>query len=583
MRKVKKRLGEILVDSGVITEEMLEKVLIIQKNSGRKLGETLVAEGLTTEDQIMEAIKNQLGIPYINLDSINIPQEIINLLPEAIVRKHELIPVEEVNGQLLVAMADPLNYYAIEEIRLHSGLLVKTAICRRESILNNIEKYYSQSRAKEAVDDYVRAYGIRPKEVVQNTEEDENAAPIIKFLNTIIEGAILNGASDIHIEPDEVELRVRFRIDGVLKEMMRTNVGMMDPVVSRIKIMANLNIAEKRFPQDGRINYRVKDKSIDLRVSTAPTMWGEKIVMRLLDKSSFNLSLNTLGIEDKDLKRMEVAIRKPYGVILVCGPTGSGKTTTLYSFLNILNEETKNIITIEDPVEYNFKGINQMQVNAKVGFTFASGLRSMLRQDPDIIMVGEIRDGETAEIAVRAALTGHLVLSTIHTNNAAGTITRLEDMGIEPFLLSSTVVGIIAQRLVRKICPYCGEDYSTDQMEMKLLGLEFPVTIKKGKGCSFCNNTGYKGRVGIYEVMDINSELKQLIDEKRPEREIEEAAKERIKSQGLTIIEISKAFTMKDFEFANYKLKDGELASFCGQMGIILNSGLNVLNGLEVL
>lgn len=524
MPKVKKRLGEILVSSGVITEEVLEKVLVLQKNSGKKLGETLVSEGFTTDDQIMEAVKNQLGIQYINLDTINIATDIINIIPESLARKHELIPVEEVNGQLVVVMADPLNYYAIEEIRLHSGLLVKTAICRREIVLNNIEKYYGQSKAKEAVDDYVRVYGIRPKEIAQAAEEDENNAPIIKFLNTIIESAILNGASDIHIEPEELELRVRFRIDGVLKEMMRTNAGMLDPVVSRIKIMSNLNIAEKRVPQDGRINYRVKDKNIDLRVSTAPTMWGEKIVMRLLDKSSFNLSLNTLGIEEGDLQKMKSIITKPYGVILVCGPTGSGKTTTLYSFLNILNEETKNIITVEDPVEYNFKGINQMQVNTKVGFTFASGLRSILRQDPDTIMVGEIRDGETAEIAVRAALTGHLVLSTIHTNNAAGTVTRMEDMGIEPFLLSSTVVGVIAQRLVRKICPNCGEEHITDSREMRLLNIEAPVTIRKGKGCSFCNNTGYKGRVGIYEVLSMNPEIRQLIDEKRSEREIEEAA-----------------------------------------------------------
>jgi type IV pilus assembly protein PilB len=524
MPKVKKRLGEILVSDGVITEDMLLRVLAIQKAGGKKLGEVLVSEGLATENQIMDAIKNQLGIQYINLDNINITQNIIDIIPEAIARKYELIPVEEVNGQLLVAMADPLNYYAIEEIRLHSGYAVKTAICRRETVLNNIEKYYGQSKAREAVDDYVKAYGIRHREAAADALEDENSAPIIKFLNTIVENAVINGASDIHIEPDEIELRVRFRIDGVLKEMMRTNLGMLDPVVSRIKIMSNLNIAEKRIPQDGRISFKVRERNIDIRVSTAPTMWGEKIVMRLLDKSSFSLSLNTLGIEDSDLVRIRSVISKPFGIILVCGPTGSGKTTSLYSFLNILNEESKNIITIEDPVEYNFRGINQMQVNPKVGFTFASGLRSILRQDPDIIMVGEIRDGETAEIAVRAALTGHLVLSTIHTNNASGAITRLEDMGIEPFLLSSTIIGVISQRLVRKICPNCGEEHAADSREMRLLGLNRPALIRKGKGCSFCNNTGYKGRTGIYEVMSVNSELKQLIDEKRPEREIEAEA-----------------------------------------------------------
>ncbi|WP_139905512.1 GspE/PulE family protein [Clostridium thermarum] len=524
MPKINKRLGEILVSSGVITEEVLQNALELQKNTGNKLGEILVKEGFTTEDQIIEAVKSQLGIQYINLDTINISPEIIDIIPEGLARKHELLPVEVVNGQLLVAMADPLNYYALEEIRLHSGLLVKTTISRRESVLNNLEKYYGQRKAKEAIEDFAKTYGIRQKNIVTTADEEENNAPIIKFLNTIIESAIYYGASDIHIEPEEFEFRVRFRIDGVLREMMNSNIGMLDPIVSRIKIMSNLNIAEKRIPQDGRFNYRVKDRNFDLRVSTAPTMWGEKIVMRLLDKSNFIMNLNTLGVEEADMKKMKSIIAKPYGIILVSGPTGSGKTTTLYTFLNILNDETKNIITIEDPVEYNFRGINQMQINPKVGFTFSNGLKSILRQDPDIIMVGEIRDGETAEIAVRAALTGHLVLSTIHTNNAVGTITRLENMGIESFLLSSTVAGVIAQRLVRKICPNCGYEHQTDIREMKLLGLQLPVTIRSGKGCSFCNNTGYKGRAGIYEVMSVNSDLRQLIDERRPEREIEDAA-----------------------------------------------------------
>lgn len=347
---------------------------------------------------------------------------------------------------------------------------------------------------------------------------------VIKFINTIIENAVLNNASDIHIEPEEFEFRVRFRIDGMLREIMRTDITMLDSIVSRIKIMANMNIAEKRLPQDGRISYKTKQKNIDLRVSTVPITYGEKVVMRVLDKTNFNFSLETLGMDKKDLEKLQKTIEKPHGIILVCGPTGSGKTTTLYSLLNILNTPERNIVTIEDPVEYNFKGINQMQVNTKIGFTFANGLRSILRQDPDIIMVGEIRDNETAEISVRSALTGHLVLSTIHTNDAVGTITRLKDMGVEPFLISSTLVAVVAQRLVRKVCPNCRQTYQSNQSEMKLLGLNEPKDLVKGKGCSICNNTGYKGRVGIYELLVVDDEIKRLIDNSAGEMEIQNMA-----------------------------------------------------------
>jgi len=531
MAKIKKRLGELLVDSGVITEEVLEKALNMQRNLGKKLGEVLVSEGFITNELIVEAVKSQLGIQSIDLSTLNIRPEIINTIPESIARKYEVLPIDVVNGQLLVVMSDPLNYYAIEEIKMASGYVVKTAIALRDSMLSNIEKYYGQSKAREAAEDYGRVYGFKPKNIEQ-AEEDENAAPVIKFLNTIIENAILNGASDIHVEPDEQEMRVRYRIDGVLREMMRINIGMLDPVVSRIKILANLNISEKRIPQDGRMSFTAKGKNVDLRISIVPTMWGEKIVMRLLDKSNFSLNLGTLGLNDSDMSKVNNITSKPYGIILVCGPTGSGKTTTLYSVLNVLNEESKNIITIEDPVEYNFKGINQMQVNNKIGFDFANGLRSILRQDPDIIMVGEIRDGETAGISVRSALTGHIVLSTIHTNNAVGTITRMVDMGIDPFLISSTVTGIMAQRLVRKICPNCSEEHISDERETRLLALEAPITIKKGKGCSLCNNTGYKGRIGIYEIMEISHEIRNLIDKRAPESEIEKIATK----QGMIIL-----------------------------------------------
>jgi len=523
MAKIKKKLGEILVDSGVITDEVLKKALVLQREQGKKLGEVLVTEGFTTNEQIVDAVKRQLGIELINLDNLNIRMDIIDILPEAVARKYEVIPIDIINGQLLVVMSDPLNYFAIEDIKTTTGYAVKTSIALRDNLLQNIEKYYGKSKAEEAAQNYRKAY------VVKNVEEveDEASSPIIKFLNTIIENAIINGASDIHLEPEERELRVRFRVDGVLREIMRADIAMLEAVVSRIKIMADLNIAEKRVPQDGRISFKAKQKNIDIRISTAPTIWGEKIVMRLLDKSNFSLDFEKIGLDGTVASRFLNIISKPYGIVLVCGPTGSGKTTTLYSALNILNNVEKNIITIEDPVEYNFKGINQMQVNNKIGFTFANGLRSILRQDPDVILVGEIRDGETAEIAVRSALTGHLVLSTIHTNNAIGTVTRLQDMGIAPFLISSTILGIVAQRLVRKICPNCQEEYISDEREQKILGIDNRVTLKRGKGCSICNNSGYKGRTAIFEVLEVDREIRELIDNSAAEGVIVDKAKEK--------------------------------------------------------
>lgn len=526
MPKIRKRLGELLIDSGLITENILRKALIVQKEEGEKLGEVLVNEGFVTEEQIVEAVKRQLGIQSINLDNINIKQEIIDIIPEAMARKHELIPVDIINGQLLIAMSDPLNYFAIEDVRVATGYVTKVSIVLRRSIIENIEKYYGKNRAQEAANDYDKVYARKNGNHLEQVE-DESAVPIIKFINTILENAIINNASDVHIEPDEKEMRVRFRVDGVLREIMRISIGMMDNVVSRLKIMSDLNIAEKRIPQDGRISFIAKQKNIDLRISIIPTMWGEKVVMRLLDKTNFSLSLEKIGIEKEDLIRLNRIISKPYGIILVSGPTGSGKTTTLYSILNVLNDVSKNIVTIEDPVEYYFKGISQMQVNSKIGFDFASGLRSILRQDPDIILVGEIRDNETAEISTRAALTGHIVLSTIHTNNAVGTITRLQDMRIAPFLLSSTITGIIAQRLVRKICPNCMEEYISDEREMKILGLDKAITLKKGRGCSLCNDTGYKGRIGIFEIIEIDKELRLLIDNNQPESIIESKVKEK--------------------------------------------------------
>lgn len=526
MVKQRKRLGEILIDSGLITEDVLKKALNAQKETGEKLGEFLVTKGFATNEQIVEAIRKQLGIDYINLDNVNIRQEIIDIIPEAMARKHELLPLDIINGRLLVVMSDPLNYFAIEDIRVATGYVVKTAISLRNSILESIEKYYGKNKAEKAAENYGKVYGYRKVSNESSVEyEDESSAPIIKFINTVIDNAILYNASDIHIEPYEGKMRVRYRVDGILREIMQVDIGMLEAVVSRIKIMSELNIAEKRIPQDGRVNFKSKQKNIDLRISISPTILGEKVVMRILDKSNFSLNLEKAGLDSDGLNKLKNIISKPYGIILVCGPTGSGKTTTLYTILNILNNNDKNIVTIEDPVEYNLKGINQMQVNNKIGFTFATGLRSILRQDPDIILVGEIRDNETAEISIRSALTGHLVLSTIHTNNAAGAITRLEDMKMEPFLISSTVIGLVAQRLVRKICPNCAEEYISDEKEMRLLGINEQVKLKRGKGCSICNGTGYKGRTGIFEIIEINKEMKELIDYKKSERTIEEEAK----------------------------------------------------------
>ncbi|MBA5849995.1 Flp pilus assembly complex ATPase component TadA [Clostridium sp. cel8] len=528
MAKVKKRLGEILIDAGIISEDVVDKVLKIQQITGQRFGEILISKGFTTNEQIVAAVRKQMDIPFIDLDNINVAQNIIDIMPANIAKKCESIPIDIINGSLLVTMSDPLNYFAIEDIKISTGYNVKTAISLRDKILQNIEKYYGKSKAQEAAMVY-RRNNVRRTNIEINEEQnvDEASAPIVKFLNTIIENAVLYNASDIHIEPGESDMRVRFRVDGALREIMRTDIDMLAPVISRIKIMADLNIAENRIPQDGKIDFKLKDRSIDIRISIVPTVLGEKIVMRLLDKKNLLIGLENAGLKSDQLSKLKNMMSRPYGIILVSGPTGSGKTTTLYSILNELNDVSKNILTIEDPVEYNLSGINQMQVNNKIGFGFANGLRSILRQDPDIILVGEIRDSETAEISIRAALTGHLVLSTIHTNNAVSTIGRLIDMGIKPFLISSTVDGIIAQRLVRKICPNCAEEYESSQRETRILGLQHPVKLRRGRGCSMCNGTGYKGRVGIFEVLEIDAEMKNMIDSGYNESDLKKVAEEK--------------------------------------------------------
>jgi type IV pilus assembly protein PilB len=536
IRQERKRLGEILIASGVITSAQLDDALQAQKTSGLRLGEVLIMQGLVTEDDILRTMQSQLGLPAVDLSRVVLQDQILGILPEAVVRKYTVLPVEMTNGQLMVATSDPTDYFALDDLRLAAGMMVKPCIAHKGDILKAIDRFYGRSEAEKAAREYAKQIGIVPVAAASQTAaivnagtemaEDEASTPIIKFLNTIIENAVNNLASDIHIEPVEDELRVRFRIDGVLQEIMRTPVSMIGPVVSRVKIMADLNIAEHRIPQDGRISYNVESKTVDLRVSTAPTMFGEKVVMRIMDKAVVILEKSALGLYGQNQIWFDELIAKPYGIVLVTGPTGSGKTTTLYTALNQLNTPEKNIITLEDPVEFNFNGINQMQVNSKAGLTFATGLRSILRQDPDIIMVGEMRDDETAEIAVRSALTGHLVLSTIHTNDAASAITRLVDMEIEPFLISASLLGIISQRLVRRICPQCVKVYTADPRELVILGINNPepVPLKHGTGCSYCHDSGYKGRTAIYEIMPIMAGHRQLIDRRASADELRDYA-----------------------------------------------------------
>jgi type IV pilus assembly protein PilB len=524
----RKKLGEILIEKGIIDELQFERVLELQKESGRKLGELLVVEGLVTEEQIIEVLEEQLGIKSIDIVNHYIDTEVAHMIPEKICREYMALAVEVINGQLIVAMTDPLDYYAVHEIKNAVPLPVKIAIASSKQILTKIDDLFSNVAAERAVEDFVKMYNTGkniPVEEAQGEKEVLNA-PIVRFINSKIEDAVRNGVSDLHIEPGVTGVRVRFRIDGSLQENMTISGDIMNALTSRVKIMANLNIAEKRLPQDGRIQYRIGNKFIDLRVSTLPTMYGEKIVMRILDKSSFVLSKERLGLSLKELHAFERMISKSFGVILVTGPTGSGKTSTLYCALAELNDVRKNIITLEDPVEYELDGINQVQLNPKANLTFATGLRSILRQDPDIVMVGEIRDSETAEIAIRAAMTGHLVLSTIHTNDAPGTVTRVIDMGIEPFLVSASIVGIIAQRLVKRICSACRKSYEPDDREKRIMGIsmEEDTLIYKGQGCKVCNYSGYKGRVAIFEMMEMERNLRNLIDKRATVDEIRDEA-----------------------------------------------------------
>ena len=526
MIRHKMRLGDILVSNEIINEEQLYKALELQKGSGQKLGSVLITQGWITEEQLFRVLEEQFQIPYIDINNVYIDAKVPKLISESLARKHMAIPIRLDKNRLTVAMADPLDMIAKDDIRIITGMELDIVISAQQDISRAINRYYDASeRAERAVEEYTIQSGSSEDEF-EEEDADVINSPMVRLVNTIISQAVRSRASDIHIEPFEKHVRIRYRVDGELREVMTPAKSTHSAIVTRIKIMGKLNISEKRLPQDGRVETIIEGLPIDMRISVLPTVYGEKIVIRLLDRSSLVVSKDELGFSEHNLELLSKIMKVPEGIILVTGPTGSGKTTTLYSLLKELNKETKNIITIEDPVEYRLEGINQVQVNVKAGLTFANGLRSILRQDPDIVMVGEIRDVETAEIAVRAAITGHIVLSTIHTNDTTSTISRLEDMGIENYLVSSSAVGIIAQRLVKKVCLKCKTSYEASGEELSILGLskDSNIDLVKGTGCNSCNHTGYSGRTAIHEVLVLDREIRNMITAGKTSDEIKQRA-----------------------------------------------------------
>jgi type IV pilus assembly protein PilB len=524
------RLGEILVKDSLISSDQLKQALDHQKKNGGRLGTCLVKLGLVSDDDITAVLSRQYGVPSINLKFYEVDPAVIKLVPQETAVRYQIVPLSRVGSTLTIAMTDPTNVFAMDDIKFMTGFNVEPVVASETAISEAIHKFYGDVESVEELDKVMKdltaddadALELAADEAEMDLAELEKAAeeaPIIKLVNLILTDAVKKGASDIHVEPYEKELRVRFRIDGVLQNVMVPPMKLKDAITSRIKIMAKLDISEKRLPQDGRIMIKyVKDgkkKELDFRVSTVPTLFGEKIVLRLLDKENLRLDMTKLGFEPESLAKFERQILKPYGMVLVTGPTGSGKTNTLYSSVARLNTPDTNIMTAEDPVEFQLPGINQVQMKEQIGLNFAAALRAFLRQDPNIILVGEIRDFETAEISVKAALTGHLVLSTLHTNDAPSTISRLMNMGIEPFLVATSVNLICAQRLVRRICSQCKEPMQIQPQALIDAGYSpeeaAKTVIQHGKGCATCNNSGYKGRVGLYEVMEINDELRELI------------------------------------------------------------------------
>jgi type IV pilus assembly protein PilB len=509
----RKRIGDLLHGMGMITAEQLEDVLETQKQTKERLGEIIISKGYVTEEQMIEVLEFQLGIPHVNLYRLKIDPTIVQTIPEALARRYLAFAIKKDKNKLTVAMADPLDFYAIEDIRMSTGFTIEPAIAAKEEIRRFLERYYG---LRESVDE-LRA--MVPKDEELGTEITDEDSPVVRLVNQIIHQALQQRASDIHVDPALDGLRIRYRVDGMLRTEQLLPKSMQSIVVARIKIMANLNIAERRLPQDGRMQIEAELRPVDIRVSTLPTVHGEKCVMRLLDTKNAVLEISKLGMTKDNLSLFEKMIHAVHGIVLITGPTGSGKTSTLYAALQSLPGETRNIVTIEDPVEYQLAGVNQVQVNPAAGLTFAKGLRSILRHDPDIVMVGEIRDAETAELAIRSALTGHLVFSTLHTNDAVSSVTRLVDMGVEPFLIASSLVGVVAQRLVRKVCTHCATQYRPTDAESAFLEQRgFPVSqLVVGKGCGTCAKTGYRGRLAIQEVLWMDDDIRAVVVNKRPD------------------------------------------------------------------
>lgn len=512
----KKRLGDILIMAGKITPYELNNALNMQKEIGKKLGEVLIENKIVSEEDIIDAITTQTGIEKIDLNNITFDKKAINLIPQSLCNKYNLIPFGFEEGTIKIALDDPLNIFAIDDVSISTALKVKSYISPKKDIYKFIQINYSSEEVNKAAQELSKEK-LESKTIDVNTEElnDVRNAPVVKMIEYLFKNSIEMRASDIHIEPYEKEVRIRYRIDGKLTTVNTLGIESLGPLIARIKILSNLNIAERRIPQDGRIITKVGNEDVDLRVSILPVVNGEKIVIRILKRDSYSIGKQGLGISEDNLKKLNNIISNPNGIVLVTGPTGSGKSTTLYTVLSELNSNDVNIITIEDPVEYTLNGVNQVNVNTKAGLTFASGLKSILRQDPDIVMIGEIRDEETAQIAIKAAITGHLVLSTLHTNDAPSTISRLLDMKIEPYLVATSIVGIIAQRLVRKICTHCKYEYIASNYEKKIFNIQENKELKlyKGRGCGYCNNSGYSGRVGVYEIMEITREHRNFIND----------------------------------------------------------------------
>lgn len=527
----KKRLGDILLEAGLIDQKKLEETIALQKVTRERLGRLLIKQGFVSEEEIMRTLSQQLRIPYLDLANQVFDKKLILLVPQTLAENYLLVPIREDGKTLTVAMADPLNILAIDELSIRTKMTIVPVISLEEEIKRAIEELYGGSLLAKGESSVESALDEEDEDSAKVEEEIEEG-PISQLVNLILSEAVRDRASDIHIEPEESQLRIRYRVDGLLRETAPLQGKYTNPVTSRIKIMSKMDIAERRSPQDGRFHFSSNSHNIDVRVSSFPTIYGENVVLRLLDQSSILLTLEDLGFLPEDFKKFLYLITIPYGFVLVTGPTGSGKTTTLYATLNSINDPQKNVITLEDPVEYRLQGIRQAQINAKAGLTFAGGLRSILRQDPDIVMVGEIRDAETANIAVQAALTGHLVFSTLHTNDAPSTLIRLSEMGIPPFLIATSVEGVLAQRLIRKLCPDCREPYRPTPEDSEDLGIrpEGEIVIHRPKGCRLCKNTGYRGRLGIYELIIADAEIKELILQKASTRMIGETAR---RTQGM--------------------------------------------------